>query len=754
MINIINKSASNRVQQWDSFMSGFDSSTANLLLDNIEGPHLLLEFFASFSKRIFEAKDFKTILNQLVEDLRKIYPRQQIEFILWQDQEKWIKFQYQEASKELLPQEDLSHQNTIYNHVIEQEEIVLTNDYPSYCEKLGLDDLNLPAHSWIGLPVKVRGKVIGALILWDESHQHYLHLQDKHFLQTVINILSFAVENVYLYDYIIEHHETNTPLPESFLKVISPSGSKQLIKELLEWICVDRKLAYTGVFLKNGKQFTWKKIYDVSSGKTPQRDTNLLEFLNQIDQHRLLNQQYIYWNTSQPPLPVLKAPSELFHDDNISFVLLLPFTLEDNHQGIWMVLGEHPLLDPDGKRIQLYFLLLQIITQLLNKNLLKLKLRKMVNQPVSRTSKVTDNSAHKLNNIFGILLGKLQLLQLRIKDESARNELEVLIQTAQQGIDTVRRVLTPQEQNIDSESFTEININHILQEAINIIRPRFDVQTETRGIHYELHLELGKVSPSRGNAEELREAFLNLFTNALDAMPRGGTLTVQSLQKNDTILIFIKDTGIGIPFHLHEKIFEPAFTTKGKDGNGFGLSIVKETIQEHGGQIFVDSAPQKGAIFMIELPIVQSPPLQLNPYLNGYSNHPPIRRILLVESEDSGNQSLKTLLSEEGFTITEAQTTHEALFKLQKYGCELVLSDTGAQESNSIHLASMIKRIKPEIPFILISSANQIDASLLDSNTSIDAILRKPLQIDELRTTLHRFISHNGNSRSSNGSIG
>ncbi|MFQ6073062.1 MAG: ATP-binding protein, partial [Methanosarcinales archaeon] len=108
-----------------------------------------------------------------------------------------------------------------------------------------------------------------------------------------------------------------------------------------------------------------------------------------------------------------------------------------------------------------------------------------------------------------------------------------------------------------------------------------------------------------GNKNQLMQVFINLFTNAKDAMPNGGSLFINAKKINkDYVLIKVQDTGIGIKKEIKDRIFEPFFSTKGTaEGAGIGLSISQKIILEHDGSITVESEVGKGATFTIKLPI-------------------------------------------------------------------------------------------------------------------------------------------------------
>lgn len=111
----------------------------------------------------------------------------------------------------------------------------------------------------------------------------------------------------------------------------------------------------------------------------------------------------------------------------------------------------------------------------------------------------------------------------------------------------------------------------------------------------------------RGDAGRLSQVFLNLITNARDAMPKGGKLVVEARARDSTLRVDFTDTGVGIPSGNMARIFDFLFTTKGEKGTGYGLTISKDIVEEHGGRIEVTSEPGKGSTFTVVLPLESGP---------------------------------------------------------------------------------------------------------------------------------------------------
>jgi signal transduction histidine kinase len=133
---------------------------------------------------------------------------------------------------------------------------------------------------------------------------------------------------------------------------------------------------------------------------------------------------------------------------------------------------------------------------------------------------------------------------------------------------------------------------------------RYDLHRH--GIEMRLHGEPGRHSV-RADAGRLSQVFLNLITNARDAMPHGGKLDVEVRARDSSVEIRFADTGIGIPPENIGRIFDLLFTTKGEQGTGYGLTISRDIVEEHGGRIEVRSEPGRGSAFTVVLPLESGP---------------------------------------------------------------------------------------------------------------------------------------------------
>ncbi len=149
-----------------------------------------------------------------------------------------------------------------------------------------------------------------------------------------------------------------------------------------------------------------------------------------------------------------------------------------------------------------------------------------------------------------------------------------------------------------------LDLNRVVQDVLSLLEHQLEKN------HIKVRRELGEELPEvRGNENRLQQVFFNLILNARDAMPNGGWLTVLTrVDEGDTVVAEVRDTGVGIRREDIKRIYDPFFTTKGMGrGTGLGLAVTYGIVQEHGGAMFVESAPGQGTTFQVALPAHEAP---------------------------------------------------------------------------------------------------------------------------------------------------
>lgn len=212
-------------------------------------------------------------------------------------------------------------------------------------------------------------------------------------------------------------------------------------------------------------------------------------------------------------------------------------------------------------------------------------------------------AAHQVNSRLGIVFSRLECLLLEAEehelDRDVLKDLEVLRRHTEQAADVTRRLLT--FSRLSGYGKKPLDINHVVYAALNLIQEehaRRGIRTDARPGQGPLHI--------MGNANQLEQALMTLFTNAWDAMPHHGRLQVETGSvpgDPGRVFISIMDNGVGILQEHISRIFDPFFTTKpiGK-GTGLGLSVCYGIVKEHAGSITVDSEVGRGATFTMEFP--------------------------------------------------------------------------------------------------------------------------------------------------------
>ena len=153
-----------------------------------------------------------------------------------------------------------------------------------------------------------------------------------------------------------------------------------------------------------------------------------------------------------------------------------------------------------------------------------------------------------------------------------------------------------------------VDLNQVVREALELTESSWRLEPPRRGIVIQAVTELAADLPTTlGDPAELREVMTNLILNAVDAMPRGGTLTLSTARRGESIELRVADTGVGIPEAVRGKIFDPFFTTKGPKGTGLGLSMTYGILSRHGATITVDSQEGQGTTFTLLFPVGAAP---------------------------------------------------------------------------------------------------------------------------------------------------
>jgi PAS domain S-box-containing protein len=367
--------------------------------------------------------------------------------------------------------------------------------------------------------------------------------------------------------------------------------------------------------------------------------------------------------------------------------------------------------------------------------------------------------AHDFNNILGAILGYGEMaLRDAPKGSRLASDLESVMVAGERGRALVDRVLAFSRSAVGER--VPVHVEQVVREALGMLGPKVPA-----GIAIEARLEAGHAAMI-GEPTQVHQVLMNLATNAIQAMPNGGTVrialklerfgteraaTIGTVAAADYIVLEVADAGIGIAPEVLDRIFEPFFTTKEVNvGNGLGLSLVHGVVSEVNGAIDVVSVRGRGSTFTVYLPrtgdAADAIPedAELSPRGNG-------QRVLVVDDEEPlvrlTTERLKGLGYEPmGFTSSAAAM--EA-FRADPHGFDAVITDERMPNISGSTLIREVRRARPSVPILLVSGFVGGMVAGRAYNFGADEVLKKPLSERDLATSLARvFRRHDGTSES------
>jgi signal transduction histidine kinase len=353
--------------------------------------------------------------------------------------------------------------------------------------------------------------------------------------------------------------------------------------------------------------------------------------------------------------------------------------------------------------------------------------------------------AHDFNNALSKILGFTELLLTSPEKlqnlDTVREHLRSINTVARDAAQVVGRLREFYRPRRNTEQFKLVDLNAVVEQSISLTEPKWRGQVQANGISIEMRRELQPNISVLGEEAELREALTNLIFNAVDAMPRGGAITIRTSVQADQALLQITDTGAGMTEEVRRRCFEPFFTTKGDAGTGLGLASVYGIVQRHTGEIQIQSQPGKGSTFSIRLPAHSGPQPQVR--RESPPEVPKSRRlnVLVVEDEPMVRRIEAEYLTVDGHLVETAADGCEGLSKFRAGKFDLVLVDRAMPEINGDQLTEAIKELAPDVPVILVTGFEKTFGDSPPERRRADLILCKPFSHASLREAIGKAVS-------------
>ncbi|OHE60332.1 MAG: hypothetical protein A2Z47_12655 [Thermodesulfovibrio sp. RBG_19FT_COMBO_42_12] len=370
-------------------------------------------------------------------------------------------------------------------------------------------------------------------------------------------------------------------------------------------------------------------------------------------------------------------------------------------------------------------------------------------QKMEAVGQLAGGIAHDFNNILTAIIGFGTLLKMEEKDDLSRSYISHILTSAERAANLTRALLTFSRKQIISPKL--VNLNEIIRRLEKLLSRLIGEDIELSVILTDRDITV------MADSSQIDQVLMNLATNAQDAMPEGGSLTIKTEcvqldyefikrhgfnKPGHYALLSVEDTGTGMDEKTREKIFEPFFTTKevGK-GTGLGLAMVYGIVKQHDGYINVYSEPDRGTIFKIYLPLIKSTIEEEKEAIL-----PMIERgtetVLLAEDNAQVRELIREILTGFGYTVLEAKDGEEAIqvFYENREKIQLLILDVIMPKRNGKEVYDEIKMVRPDIEAIFMSG---YDANIIYKKNIVEErfnFIPKPILPDELLRKVRKVL--------------
>jgi PAS domain S-box-containing protein len=359
---------------------------------------------------------------------------------------------------------------------------------------------------------------------------------------------------------------------------------------------------------------------------------------------------------------------------------------------------------------------------------------------------LTGGVAHDFNNLLTPIVGALDLALRKFKgDERAERLAAGALQAAESARTLIQRLLAfSRKQHLEARP---VDISRLLENLSELL-------ASTLGPNIERSIRVdGPLEPAHVDPNQLELALLNLCLNARDAMPDGGALAISArcetvenhprLKSGEYVKISVTDTGSGMEEMTLQRAVEPFFTTKNPgQGTGLGLSMVHGLAAQSGGELVLSSRHGAGTTASLWLPTSMGiPESTARASATLPSTAQEVGTILLVDDEDVVRQSTAAMLAEAGYQVVEANSGMAALAVIES-GAKVhaVITDYTMPRMTGVRLAEMIRKLRPELPILMITGY----ANLSDRDADGLPRIAKPFHAIDITRMLVELLHHAG----------
>ena len=398
---------------------------------------------------------------------------------------------------------------------------------------------------------------------------------------------------------------------------------------------------------------------------------------------------------------------------------------------IWVRLGVSLIRDYEGNPVHF----VAHVEDVSERHALELQLRQA--QKMEAVGRLAGGIAHDFNNLLTAISGYTEFLISSLDDERQKRHAEEIKRASQRAASLTGQLLAFSRRQVLQPRV--LNVNAIVTDMDMMLRRLIGEDVE---LVVRTDPNLGSV---RADPTQLEQVIINLVVNARDAMPSGGSLTIETenLTEGDDELIALRltDTGIGMTQDQRQRLFDPFFTTK-EGGTGLGLATVYGIVEQSGGTIVVDSAPGMGTSFRITLPRVAE---SIDVPAAAPPPDPPrlgTETIMLVEDEAVVRRLVAEILESSGYTVLQAGDGPSALELLRRNNrrVDLLLTDVVMPGMSGREVAQAVTSIRPGTQVLYMSGYT---GSVIDHHGILEhgvAFLQKPFTAEDLTRSIRMLL--------------
>ncbi len=359
----------------------------------------------------------------------------------------------------------------------------------------------------------------------------------------------------------------------------------------------------------------------------------------------------------------------------------------------------------------------------------------LVSQKMESIGTFAGGTAHNFRNILQAISGNIEYLEMVHGEKTEiRDTAKSIHDSVEKGVDLINNLLHFSKKGGELQ-LIDVDLSEVITKTYGIIEKVFDK-------NIEIKLDLGENLFIKGNHSLLSQVFLNLFTNARDAMPDGGELLVEARKRNNKVVVIVSDSGHGMDKETMDQIFDPFFTLKdvGK-GTGLGLSTTHGIVEQHKGSISVSSKQGKGAKFTIYLPS-KKPEGSQRPEPQKKIIMGKGQKVLIIDDDPPALEALANLTKGLGYKAMSVDRPVEALDNYTKWSPDIVLMDRNMPEMDGLSCIKQIIKTDPNARIIIVSGYEDSGQDGIDDNirSLIKGYLTKPCGTEELSKMLSQAL--------------